>query len=297
MIGAVFHTTLDVMMFVTIFLCYSVFALSDYLEDESHVLAKQRGKHVIKHPDTEGPKHAERKAREAFDSETHPVPLQPTVQAEEEEEEEEGLQDEAVEDEEEDSRQGVAASKMGSQTSEPTAWAKPEMNLGQGRWQARRRPSIVGMRMREMQEDIVDLDSFVNQHYKAKALRLAAPSRVKQRTLQRKEEQEPGPVFGLGMELDAGFGMVGLQPVDTDFDIDGGHQRKRLQKRELAGQFFDEDRLSQRGRLMSVLSIGFSKVDISLCIILYFVSTVCLLGMYLFMSNRLRLKRAKVVLP
>lgn len=295
MIGAVSHTTLDVMMLVTIFLCYSVFALSDYLEDESDVLAKQREKHTIEQQVMEEQKRAQRKAREAFDSE---MPSQPTVQAEEEEEEEEeGLQDEAVEDEEEDSRQGVAANKMGSQTSEPTAWAKPEMNLGQGRRQARRRPSIVGMRMREMQEDIVDLDSFVNQHYKAKALRLAAPSRVKQRTLQRKEEQEPGPVFGLDMELDTGLGMVRLQPVDTDFDIDRGHQRKRLQKRELAGQFFDENRLSQRGRLMSMLSIGFSKVDISLCIILYFVSTVCLLGMYFFMSNRLRLKRAKVVLP
>lgn len=296
MTGAVSHTTLDVMMLVIIVLCYSVFALSDYLEDESHVLAKQREKHMIEQQVKEEQKRAERKAREAFDSETHPVPSQPTVPAEEEEEEEEGLQDEAVVDEEEeDSRQGVAANKMGSQTSEPTAWAKPEMNLGQGRRQARRRPSIVGMRMREMQEDIVDLDSFVNQHFKAKALRLAAPSRVKQRTLQRKEEQEPGPVFGLGMELDAGLGMVGLQPVDADFD--GGHQRKRLQKRELAGQFFDENRLSQRGRLMSMLSIGFSKVDISLCIILYLVSTVCLLGMYFFMSNRLRLKRAKVVLP
>lgn len=172
------------------------------------------------------------------------------------------------------------------------------MDVGRGRRQARGKPSIVGMRMRELQEDIVDLDSFVNQHYKAKALRVAASSRVKQRTLQRKEEQEPGPVFGLGMELDAGLGMVGLQPVEADFELDVGRQRKWLQKRELTGQYFAEDAdMSHRGRWMSVLSIGFSKVDISLCVILYFLSSMCLMAMYLFFKNRLRLRRAKVALP
>lgn len=225
---------------------------------------------------------------------THPLPSQPTVPAEEEEEEEE---EEGLQDEEEEGGEG-AADEMRGKTSEPTSRAKPEMEVGQGRQQAHRRPSIVGMRMRELHEDIVDLDSFVNQHYKAKALRLAASSRVKQRTLQKKEEHEPGPVFGLGMQLDTGFGMVGLQPIEADFEIDVGQQRKGLQKRELASQYFvQEAELSHRGRWMSVLSIGFSKMDISLCVILYFLSSVCLLAMYLFFKNRLRLRRAKVALP
>lgn len=249
----------------------------------------------------EAQKHGERKAREALNSLTHPLPLEPTVQeeeeGEEEEEEEEGPQDEAGADEEEERGEGAAADEMGGKTSGPTPWAKPEMEVGRGRRQAHSRPSIVGMRMREQQEDIVDLDSFVNQHYKAKALRVAASSRVKQRTLQRKEEQEPGPVFGLGMELDTGLGMVGLQPLE-DFELDVGQQRKRLQKRELTGRYFvEEEELSQRGRWMSVLSIGFSKVDISLCVILYFLSSMCLLAMYLFFKSRLRLRRAKVALP
>lgn len=233
---------------------------------------------------------------------TDPLPSQSTVHEEEEEqdeEEEEGPQDEAVVDEEEEGGEGaVATDEMEAKMSEQTPWAKPEMEVGRGRRQAHRKPSIVGMRMRELQEDIVDLDSFVNQHYKAKALRLAASSRVKQRTLQRKVEQEPGPVFGLGMELDAGLGMVGLQPIEADFELDVGQQRKRLQKRELTGQYFvEEAELSHRGRWMSVLSIGFSKVDISLCVILYFLSSMCLLAMYLFFKNRLRLRRAKVALP
>ncbi|KAM9358276.1 sulfhydryl oxidase 1 [Symphorus nematophorus] len=260
--------------------------LTDYLEDESQVLTKQREKHVRQQQAIEARKHGERKAREALDSMTHPLQLQPTAQEEEEEEEEEeeGPQDEAVAEE-------------GEEGGEAAAEAKPDMEVGRGRRQAHGRPSIVGMKMREPQEDIVDLDSFVNQHYKAKALRLAASSRVKQRTLQRKEEQEPGPVFGLGMELDTGLGMVGLQPIDADFELDMAQQRKRL-KRELTGQYFSEEaELSHRGRWMSVLSIGFSKVDISLCVILYFLSSMCLLAMYLFFKNRLRLRRAKVALP
>ncbi|TNN89264.1 Sulfhydryl oxidase 1 [Liparis tanakae] len=150
--------------------------------------------------------------------------------------------------------------------------------------------------MREPQEDIVDLDSFVNQHYKAKALQLAASSRVKRRTLQRKEEQDAGPVFGLGVELDVGLGMAGLQPAEADFMLDVGQQRKQLQRRELTGQlFFEEAELSQRQRW--TLNVGFSKVDISLCVILYFLSSMCLLVMYLFFKNRLRLRRDKVALP
>ncbi|KAF7667812.1 hypothetical protein LDENG_00042930 [Lucifuga dentata] len=274
--------------------------LTDYLEDETQVLEKQREKHAQRR--------LERKAREALESVTQPPPSQPPV--EEEQEEEEGAQDEAVMDEEEEGREGAAAvDELGSKTQESAPWAKSEMEMGQGRQRTRRKPSIVGMRLRSQQEDIVDLDSFVNQHYRAKALReaAAASSWVKHRSLQRKVEQEPGPVFGLGMELDAGLGMVGLQPVDPEFGLDMGHQTKRLQKRGLAGQYIgnsDEVELSQRsyaqsyrGPWISVLSIGFSKVDISLCVILYFLSSMCLLFMYLFFKSHLRRRRAKMALP
>ncbi|XP_023257716.1 sulfhydryl oxidase 1 [Seriola lalandi dorsalis] len=273
--------------------------LKDYLEDEVQILAKQREKHTSQQLALEAQKHIERKAREALDLMTHPLTSQPTVEEEEEEEEEEGEepQDEAMADEEEEGGEGAAAAdEIGGKTSEPSPWAKPEMEVGRSRRQAHRKPSIVGMRMRDVQEDIVDLDSFVNQHYKAKALQVAASSRVRPRTLQRKVEQESGPVFGLGMELDGGLGMVGLQPMEADLELDVAQQTKRLQKRELTSQNFGEE-LSRRGRWMSMLNIGFSKVDISLCVILYFMSTMCLLAMYVFFKNRLKLRRVKISLP
>lgn len=267
--------------------------LSDYLEDENQILAKQRERHASQA--VEARKRAERKAREALDSITHPLPSQPTAQSEEEEEEEEA-QDEAAADEEAEGGEGATTGEMTGKASAPTAWAKREM-MGEGRPQVRRRPSIVGMRMREKREDIVDLDSFVNQHYKAKALQLAASSRIKQRTLQRKEEPEPGPVFGLGMELDAGFGMVGLQPLEEDFDLDLQQQIKQRRKRELVGQYLrGEAEWSSKRQWMSALSIGFTRVDVSLCVILYFLSSACLLAMYLFFKSRLRVRRAKIAL-
>ncbi|TWW57919.1 Sulfhydryl oxidase 1 [Takifugu flavidus] len=260
--------------------------LTDYLEDENQILAKQREKHASQA--VEARNRAERKAREASDS--LPLPSQPTVHSEEEEEEE--VQDEAAAEEEAEGGEGATADEIAS---DPTTWANREM-MGEARPQVRRRPSIVGMRMREQREDIVDLDSFVNQHYKAKAMQLAASSRVKQRTLQRKEEPEPGPVFGLGMELDAGFGMVGLQPLEAELDQDTQQQTKQRPKRELVGRYLTEEEWSHKRQWMSALSIGFSRVDISLCVILYFLSCVCLLVMYLFFKSRLRLRKAKIAL-
>ncbi|XP_076009114.1 sulfhydryl oxidase 1 [Genypterus blacodes] len=273
--------------------------LTDYLDDESQVLEKQMEKHASQKLALEAQRRAERKAREVLEAVMQSPPSQPPEE-EEEEEEEEGAQ------EEEEGGEGAApVDRLGAKTPEPAPWAKPEMDLGRGQRRGRRKASIVGMRMRDQQEDIVDLDSFISEHYKAKAMRgaSAASTWVKHRTLQRKEEPDAGLVFGLGMELDAGVGMVGLQPVDPDLDLDLGQRTRWLQKRGLAGQHSNdnaEKRLSAQshtGSWMSMLSIGFSKVDISLCVILYFLSSMCLLFMYLFFKNRLRPRRVKVPLP
>uniref|UniRef100_A0A8C6T1R2 Sulfhydryl oxidase n=1 Tax=Neogobius melanostomus TaxID=47308 RepID=A0A8C6T1R2_9GOBI len=225
--------------------------LTDYLDDETVILAKQSEKLAKKR--------IEREVKEATTA--SPLSSLPTVQEGEEEEEEE----------EEEEAEGRKARQR----------------------RAHNRPVIVGMRMRQPPEEIVDLDSFVNQHYKAKAL--AAASRVKRRTLQRKEEQEPAPVFGLGLGLDVGLGMVGLEPVEPDFERP---KRKLVQKRELPHQIYNvETEEGHRKGWVTMFSIGFSKVDISLCVILYFLSSMCLLAMYLFFKNRLRIRRAKVSLP
>ncbi|KAM9832347.1 sulfhydryl oxidase 1 [Neosynchiropus ocellatus] len=245
--------------------------LSDYLDEESHVLEKMRGKLANEERAAEEMK-LRRIGREAVDS--FPPSPQPSLQEEAEEEEEE--EEQHGEEEEVGQTPGTEA---------PVAPA-----LVQG--PPHKKPVIVGLKIRNPPEDIVDLDLFVNLHYKAKALQMAAASRVQQRTLQKNEEQYPGAMFGL--ELDAGLGMANLQPMEPEMN----ERPKRRQKRELAFQDFREDaEMNSRGRWMSMLNIGFSKIDISLCVILYFLSSTCLLAMYLFFKTRLRIRRAKVLMP
>ncbi|KAK5907775.1 hypothetical protein CesoFtcFv8_005591 [Champsocephalus esox] len=121
---------------------------------------------------------------------------------------------------------------------------------------------------------------FVNQHFRVKAL---APNRVKRRSLQRNEDDQE-PLFALG--------LAAFQPVEADFEPDVGRRRKR----ELTGRFSVREEVegSHGGRWISTISIGFSTVDISLCVILYFLSSMCLLAMFLFFKNRHRLRRVKV---
>ncbi|CAB1331911.1 unnamed protein product [Coregonus sp. 'balchen'] len=268
--------------------------LSDYLEEEAQLISRQKESLVARQQekDQEAKRGAERRASEAL---AEPPPGQEEEEEEEEEEdEEEGAQEEpAAEEEVEQRARGEA---QGGKTSEPPPWVKPEADVSR---QAQRRPSIVGLKLRPPQEEIVDLDSFVNQHYKAKALRAAAAgsSRVKRRTLQRKEEPQPGA----SLENGPGLGL-GLQPVEPE-DLLG--QRNTLWKRILTGQYTgseEEGALEMyahpnKRRWMSFLSVGFSRLDISLCVLLYFLSSMCLLAMYLFFKNRLRLRRAKVALP
>ncbi|KAM9797699.1 sulfhydryl oxidase 1 [Syngnathus typhle] len=255
--------------------------LTDYLEDENEVLAKQKVKRAKLLQMSEAQKRTEREAKEAVDpSNSHP----PTQAHVEEEEEEEEVADE------EDNGGAAAAAQVESKNLEPTPWAGGETRLGWDRRMDIRRPSIVGMKVRDAQEDIVDLDSLVNQHYKAKAVQVATSSRVKQRTLQRnREERDSGPVFGLG-------GKLSMTGPESDLGSDDG---TRMKKRELSARRLIDDGggLTRRGRWMSMLSIGFSKVDVSLCVILYFLSSMCLLAMYLFFKTRLRSRRSKVSLP
>ncbi|XP_035593275.1 sulfhydryl oxidase 1 [Oncorhynchus keta] len=266
--------------------------LSDYLEKEAQLLSRQKESLVARQQEKEQEtkRGAERRAREAL---AEPPPGQEEEEEEEEEDEEEAQEEPAGEEEVDQRARGE---HLGGKTFEPPTWVKPEADVSR---QSQRRPSIVGLKLRPPQEEILDLDSFVNQHYKAKALRAAAAgsSRVKRRTLQRQEEPQPGA----GLEKGPGLGL-GVQPVEPE-DLLG--QRNTLQKRILTGQYTgseEEGALEMyphpnKRRWMSFLSVGFSRLDISLCVLLYFLSSMCLLAMYLFFKNRLRLRRAKVALP
>lgn len=132
-----------------------------------------------------------------------------------------------------------------------------------------RKPSIVGLRLRQFREDIVDLDSFIVQHYKAKALT---------RRQDQEDEVEPHP------------------------------QNVRRTKRDLAAQEAEVVALemeagpepygqSRSTRWMSVLSVGFSRLDVSLCVTLYLLSTICIVAMCLYFRVKRRQRRTKVALP
>nr|XP_055023808.1 sulfhydryl oxidase 1 [Misgurnus anguillicaudatus] len=235
--------------------------LPDYLQDETQALIQQRNKLTAARMEKEVGRGPGRKAREI-----HPSSLTEAPQGEEtddeEEEEEPALEEQAGE------QYPAGLEGMEDTTPIQAPWEKP---------QSPRKPRFVGLKLRETPEDIVDLDSFVGQHYKAKALRAASMSTVvRQRSLQKQNDVDDVQFergwrvkrdLG-GREENLGIG-VGIEPYPR----------------------------SQSKRWMSVFSVGFSRLDVSLCVLLYLLSTVCLLGMYLYFKLRIKQRRAKVSLP
>ncbi|NXX21249.1 QSOX1 oxidase, partial [Podargus strigoides] len=136
-----------------------------------------------------------------------------------------------------------------------------------------RRPSIVRLnpKLRELGEDIVDLDSFSEQHFKSQALRAAAGRR---RRLSKRDT------------------------IALPRDARVGRERRRApgvlvqeEKEEVAGEGV------RRSPWLRVLGLGFSRLDISLCVALYFLSSMCLLGMYTFFRLRTRARKGRPSFP
>ncbi|CAM4718052.1 unnamed protein product [Leuciscus chuanchicus] len=238
--------------------------LMDYLQDETQVLTHQRNRIVAAQMENKG---TERRAREVLDS--HPAEEPQEEEQQEEEEEEEEEEEPALEEQAGEpypaglEGMGVA----GADTTDTQApWEKPQ------RPQSQHKPRIVGLKLRERQEDIVDLDSFVSQHYKAKALQAAAMSGVvRRRSLQKKE-------------------------VAEDLQFEGGWRVKRDLGSQEENLWIEPNPRPQSKRWMSLLSVGFSRLDVSLCVLLYFLSTMCLLAMYLYFKLRIKLRRGKLSL-
>ncbi|KAK2539855.1 Qsox1, partial [Columba guinea] len=134
-----------------------------------------------------------------------------------------------------------------------------------------RRPSIVRLnpKLREAGEDIVDLDSFSEQHFKSQALRAAAGRR---RRISKRDT--------IALPRDVRVG------------------RERRQASVLVRE--DEEEVGdgvQRSPWLKVLGLGFSRLDISLCVALYFLSSMCLLGMYTFFRLRTRARKGRPGFP
>ncbi|XP_030082569.2 sulfhydryl oxidase 1 [Serinus canaria] len=134
-----------------------------------------------------------------------------------------------------------------------------------------RRPSIVRLnpKLREGGDDIVDLDSFSEQHFKSQALRAAAGRR---RRISKRDTMALPRGAAAGRERRRAPGVL-------------------LRDEEGAGEGL------RRSPWLRVLGLGFSRLDISLCVALYFLSSMCLLGMYTFFRLRTRARKGRPGFP
>ncbi|NXG65920.1 QSOX1 oxidase, partial [Hemiprocne comata] len=134
-----------------------------------------------------------------------------------------------------------------------------------------RRPRIVRLnpKLREVGEDIVDLDSFSEQHFKSQALRAAAGRR---RRISKRDT--------IALPRDAG--------------VRWEHRRAPA---VLIREEEEEEEGVQRSPWLRVLGLGFSRLDVSLCVALYFLSSMCLLGMYTFFRLRTRSRKGRPGFP
>lgn len=129
------------------------------------------------------------------------------------------------------------------------------------------KPSIIGLRLRQFREDIVDLDSFIVQHYKAKAP-------LKRRDIE--EEFEPR--------------LQSVRRTKRDLAAQQAEGLVLEMEAEPYGQ-------SRSTRWMYVLSVGFSRLDVSLCVMLYLLSTLCIVAMCMYFRVKRRQRRTKLALP
>ncbi|XP_062855542.1 sulfhydryl oxidase 1 [Trichomycterus rosablanca] len=114
-----------------------------------------------------------------------------------------------------------------------------------------------------MTEDIVDLDSSIGHFYKAWSGR-------------RRQDGEDDQLLGARRAKRD----LGAQEVEGE-----------------AGLAMNVEAASPRSRWMLVLSVGFSRLDVSLCVMFYLLSTFCVLAMCLYFRVKRRLRWAKVALP
>ncbi|NXK98698.1 QSOX1 oxidase, partial [Formicarius rufipectus] len=136
-----------------------------------------------------------------------------------------------------------------------------------------RRPSIVRLnpKLREAGEDIVDLDSFSEQHFKSQALRAVVGRR---RRISKRDTIALPRDAGEGRERRRAPGILLREEEEDD-----------------AGEGL------RRSPWLRVLGLGFSRLDISLCVALYFLSSMCLLGMYTFFRLRTRARKGRSGFP
>ncbi|XP_073427455.1 sulfhydryl oxidase 1 [Dendrobates tinctorius] len=148
-----------------------------------------------------------------------------------------------------------------------------------GKLNPRHRPSIIKMKSftaldtnKGEEENIVDLDSFEHNFFPRRTL---------------KDSNSQKNRYAVQPER-----MVDLP--DSKFDQDA--VRARLLKRGIDANFLigvgvENGVVIGKRRWVKMLEVGFSQLDLSICVILYFLSSMCLLAMYLYLSFRSRLRQ------
>uniref|UniRef100_A0A8B9H859 Quiescin Q6 sulfhydryl oxidase 1 n=1 Tax=Astyanax mexicanus TaxID=7994 RepID=A0A8B9H859_ASTMX len=228
--------------------------LPDYLQEVSEAAAQQKALLTAAQQERDATRRRAREVQEV------PSAL-PAQEDEEEVEEEPEALAEAAEVEVGEPQQVIKEPVDETPSPERLSWARGRVP---------RRHGIVKMKLRQPQEDIVDLDSFINQHYKAKALRAFAVVRQHRREeAAEAEEHPPDSVRRVKRELGLQQEALLVEPYPPP----------------------------QGKRWMSLLTVGFSRLDVSLCVLFYLLSTLCLSAMYLYFRLKRRLRRAKVALP
>ncbi|CAI5776423.1 sulfhydryl oxidase 1 [Podarcis lilfordi] len=147
------------------------------------------------------------------------------------------------------------------------------------------KPSIVKMntKTKELEENIVDLDTFSEQHFKSKALKMAGQAGFRHSRSKRD--------VGLVRMEDRGH---------QSLDYDAAWrllQQKGLGAQQIVGIMEESEKeggvIQRRSQWFHILGAGFSRLDVSLCIVLYFLSSMCLLGMYTFFRMRMRYRKGR----
>ncbi|XP_053326292.1 sulfhydryl oxidase 1-like [Spea bombifrons] len=87
-----------------------------------------------------------------------------------------------------------------------------------------------------------------------------------------------------------------VEPRDAEFDEAAVRDRslkRGVDANYLIGVVVERGEVNRKGRWVKMLEVGFSRLDISLCVVLYFLSSMCLLAMYLYMSLKTRCPRQR----
>lgn len=151
------------------------------------------------------------------------------------------------------------------------------------------KPIIIKMntKTKEQEEDIVDLDILSEQHYKSKALKMVGQAS----RWHKRNKRDTGLV---------------LMEDEGPFEDDSTWERLRekgWRAQQLIGAVGEEIENEEGGFVVRknqwfrILGVGFSQLDISLCIVLYFLSSMCLLGMYTFFRMRMRYRKGRSGFP